>query len=80
MVDMDAQTPTSRPTSSSAAPNNVSSKQGGKHPAKALPLPPPGPPVVPRIDVEPMYDALKRALGKESWNIYKEALSGFLTG
>lgn len=79
MVDMDAQTPTSRPTSSSAVPNNVS-KQGGKHPAKAPPPPPPGPPVIPRIDVEPMYDALKRALGKESWNIYKEALSGFLTG
>lgn len=79
MVDMDAQTPTSRPTSSSTVPSSVS-KQGGKHPAKAPPPPPPGPPIVPRIDVEPMYDALKRALGKESWNIYKEALSGFLTG
>lgn len=35
---------------------------------------------MPRIDLEPLYDALKTSVGKDNWVIYKEALGGFLTG
>ncbi|KAI5851576.1 transcriptional regulator of RNA polII, SAGA, subunit-domain-containing protein [Morchella snyderi] len=80
MVDMDAQTPTSRPTSSSASTKHPGKQSTSKAAPPPPPPPPPGPPVVPRIDLEPMYDALKRAMGKEAWAIYKEALSGYLTG
>lgn len=34
---------------------------------------------VPRIDTEPMYTALKAAIG-ESWPVYKSAINSFLLG
>ncbi|SPJ77792.1 related to transcriptional coactivator HFI1 [Fusarium torulosum] len=33
-----------------------------------------------RIDLEPLYTALKAAVGNEKWAIYKESTSEFLTG
>ncbi|KAG8353572.1 hypothetical protein FVEN_g8457 [Fusarium venenatum] len=33
-----------------------------------------------RIDLEPLYTALKVAIGNENWAIYKESTSEFLTG
>jgi transcriptional coactivator HFI1/ADA1 len=33
-----------------------------------------------RIDLEPLYTALKQAIGSEQWVIYKEALTQYLIG
>jgi transcriptional coactivator HFI1/ADA1 len=33
-----------------------------------------------RIDLEPLYSALKSAIGPEQWLVYKESLSNFLLG
>ncbi|KAI1140555.1 transcriptional regulator of RNA polII, SAGA, subunit-domain-containing protein [Hypoxylon sp. FL0543] len=33
-----------------------------------------------RIDLEPLYTALKSAIGNEQWNIYKEATTQFILG
>jgi len=33
-----------------------------------------------RIDLEPLYTALKAAIGNEKWAIYKESTSEFLIG
>lgn len=36
-------------------------------------------PAIPRVDVEPIYAALKTAIG-EHWNRYKDAISRFVLG
>lgn len=33
-----------------------------------------------RIDIEPLYTALKTAVGNEQWTSYKESLTQFLIG
>lgn len=33
-----------------------------------------------RIDLEPIYTALRANIGLEQWNVYKEAVSNFLVG
>lgn len=33
-----------------------------------------------RIDIEPLYTALKQAIGSEQWVAYKEALTQFMIG
>lgn len=33
-----------------------------------------------RIELEPLYSALKAAIGSEQWLLYKESTAGFLTG
>lgn len=36
--------------------------------------------VPPRIDLEPIYTALKASIGAEQWATYKETITGFLIG
>lgn len=36
--------------------------------------------IPPRIDLEPLYIALKQAIGSEQWATYKESLTLFLIG
>ncbi|KAL7271284.1 hypothetical protein RUND412_005967 [Rhizina undulata] len=64
----------SKPKQPPSQSQQSSSSTSGQAPTQAAS------PVAPRIDVEPMYDALKAALGKADWGIYKESLSGYLTG
>ena len=37
-------------------------------------------PRAPRVDVEPLYGAVKGAMGESEWGIYKAALGGFMLG
>ena len=36
--------------------------------------------IPPRIDLEPLYTALKAAIPSEQWLVYKESISQFLIG
>jgi transcriptional coactivator HFI1/ADA1 len=36
--------------------------------------------VPPRIDLEPIYTALKASIGAEQWTVYKEATTNFFIG
>jgi transcriptional coactivator HFI1/ADA1 len=51
-------------------------------PSAAPAVKPAGKPTVtaPRIDLEPLYTALKSAVGDADWTIYKEAIRCFVIG
>jgi transcriptional coactivator HFI1/ADA1 len=60
--------------SSTALPNNLTSLQTSDLTKK------PSAPRTPRIDVEPLYSAVKGAISDADWTIYKKTLSFFLLG
>jgi transcriptional coactivator HFI1/ADA1 len=56
-------------SSKSLAAPAISSKPAGKPTVTA-----------PRIDVEPLYTALKSAIGDADWAVYKNTISQFMLG